>query len=222
MQGGEKNTIIISTSISPKTSKKTFDWIKNNSEITNVAVTRAKENLIIVSDIESLKILSEDKKDDLYNLIKYVAYNGETEVYPNESHTIQIGNSNGSVNEDKFFITISHFCSVNKTFQAKRNIKLTTLFSNDPILSKSKLEFDVVIYTIDDTKLIPKIAIELQGGEHYGNIDREKSDARKSQICQEKGIILLEIPNSFIKSYETIKELILSSCGQKVEQLELF
>ena len=51
---------------------------------------------------------------------------------------------------------------------------------------------------------------------------RKKCDTRKSQICKEKGIQLLEIPNSFVKSYETLKELILSSCGQKVEQLELF
>ena len=71
-------------------------------------------------------------------------------------------------------------------------------------------------------KTIPKIAIELQGGEHFGDYNREKCDARKSQICKEKGITLLEIPNSFVKSYETLKELILSSCGQKVEQLELF
>ena len=222
MQGGEKSTIIISPSISPKTNKKTFDWIKNNSEITNVAVTRAKENLIIVSDVEALKILSESKDNDLYSLAKYVYYNGETEISPNDSHTIQIGNSNGSINEDKFFVTISHFCSVNKIFQAKRNVKLSTLFSNDSLLAKSKLEFDIVLYTIDDTRLIPKIAIELQGGEHYGDFDRENSDTRKAQICKEKGIILLEIPNSFIKSYETIKELILSSCGQKIEQLELF
>ena len=39
---------------------------------------------------------------------------------------------------------------------------------------------------------------------------------------KEKGITLLEIPNSFAKSYETIKELILISCGQQIEQLELF
>lgn len=51
---------------------------------------------------------------------------------------------------------------------------------------------------------------------------RKKCDKRKIQICQEKGIILLNIPNSFAKSYETIKELILHSCGQKVEQIELF
>ena len=222
IQGGEKNTIIISTSISPKTSKKTFDWIKNNSEITNVAVTRAKENLIIVSDVEALNKLSKDKNDDLSNLVSYVANNGKTKVLPNESYTIQIGNSNGSKIEDAFFMTISHFCSTNSTFQAKRNVKVASLFYNDPILSKSKLEFDVVLYSIENNRLIPKIAIELQGGEHFGNIDREKCDARKSQICKEKGIILLEIPNSFMKSYETVKELILSSCGEKVEQLELF
>ena len=222
VQGAEKNTIIISTSISPKTSKKTFDWIKNNSEITNVAVTRAKNNLIVVSDVEALENLSTDKNDDLYNLVKYISSNGKTEVPPNESYTIQIGNSNGSKNEDFFFKTISHFCSVNTIFQAKRNVKINSLFPNDTILAKSKLEFDIVIYEIKNTDLIPRIAIELQGGEHFGNIEREKCDTRKTQICKEKNIILLEIPNSFAKSYETIKELILASCGQKIEQLELF
>lgn len=222
VQGAEKNTIIISSSISPKTSKKTFDWIKNNSEITNVAVTRAKKNLIVVSDVEALNKLSTDKKDDLYNLVQYVANNGKSEVLPNKSYTIQIGNSNGSKSEDMFFQTLSHFCSVNNIFQAKRNVKLNTMFPNDPIITKSKFEFDVVLYQIEETDLIPKIAIELQGGEHFGNIDREKCDTRKSQICKEKGITLLEIPNSFAKSYETIKELILTSCGQKIEQLELF
>ena len=136
--------------------------------------------------------------------------------------TIQIGNSNGSKNEDIFFKTISHFCSVNTIFEVKRNVKIASLFASDPILSKSKLEFDIVLYEIDDTSLIPRIAIELQGGEHLGNIDREKCDTRKSQICKEKGIILLEIPNSFAKSYEIIKDLILTNCYQKVEQLELF
>ena len=222
VQGAEKKTIIISSSISPKTSKKTFDWIKNNSEITNVAVTRAKKNLIVVSDVEALNKLSTDKKDDLYNLVQYVANNGKSEVLPNKSYTIQIGNSNGSKSEDMFFQTLSHFCSVNNIFQAKRNVKLNTMFPNDPIITKSKFEFDVVLYQIEETDLIPKIAIELQGGEHFGNIDREKCDTRKSQICKEKGITLLEIPNSFAKSYETIKELILISCGQKIEQLELF
>lgn len=222
VQGAEKNTIIISTALSLKTSNKTFEWIKNNAEITNVAVTRAKKNLIVVSDVEALDKLSTDKKDDLYNLVKYISSNGKTEVPPNESYSIQIGSSNGSKYEDMFYKTLSHFCSVNNRFQVKRNVKLSTLFYDDPILSKSKLEFDIVIYKTALFKLIPKIAIELQGGEHFGNIEREKCDTRKSQICKEKDISLLLIPNSFAKSYETIKDLILQSCGEETEQLELF
>ncbi len=222
VQGGEKDTIIISSSLSPKTSQRTFNWLKNNSEITNVAVTRAKKNLIVVADTEALDQLSSDKKDDLYNLVKYVKNNGNIEVTPNESKTIQIGKSNGSVNEDMFFTTISHFCSVYDTFKVKRNVALSTLFYNDEVLKNSKLEFDIIIYSLENNHQIPRIAIELQGGEHFGDYNREKCDTRKSQICKEKGIKLIEIPNSFVKSYETVKELILSSCGQKVEQLELF
>lgn len=222
VQGAEKNTIIISTALSLKTSRKTFEWIKNNSEITNVAVTRAKKNLIVVSDVEALNVLSTDKKDDLYNLVKYISSNGTTEIPQNESYNIQIGNSNGSKKEDEFYKTLAHFCSVNNKFQVKRNVKISTIFYNDPILSKSKLEFDIVIYQIKLFKIIPKIAIELQGGEHFGNIEREKCDTRKAQICKENDISLLEIPNSFAKSYETIKDLILQSCGEEIEQLELF
>ncbi|MBR6133635.1 MAG: DNA helicase [Bacilli bacterium] len=223
VQGGEKDTIIISTSLSPKTSKRTFEWIKNNAEITNVAVTRAKKRLIVVSDTEALNKLSTDKKDDLYNLVNYIIHNGNTEVLPNESYTIQIGKSNGSKNEDEFFKTISHFCSINNNFKVFRNIKFSALFSNDPILKNSKLEFDVVLYRIDKYENIyPEVAIELQGGEHLGNVDRERCDNRKVRVCKEMGIKLLMIPNSFIKSYETIKELILQSCGEQIEQLELF
>lgn len=222
VQGAEKDTIIISSSISPKTSKRTFEWLKNNSEITNVAVTRAKNNLIIVSDTQALEALSTDKKDDLYNLVNYVKNNGEIELTPNESKIIQIGHSNGSSNEDVFFKTISHFCTVNKKFQAKRNVKMSTLFYNDPVLSKSNLEFDIVLYTIKNTRITPTIIIELQGGEHCGNYEREKCDTIKKKVCSDKGITLLEIPNSFVKSYDTIKEIILSSCGEEIEQMELF
>ena len=222
IQGGEKNTIILSPAISPKTSEKTFEWLKNNSELINVAVTRAKQNLIIVTDVEALEKLSKNEDNDLSELVKYISSNGTTEVIPNESYSIQIGKSNGSKNEDTFFKTISHFCSVNSSFTAKRNISVASLFSTDQILSKSKQEFDIVIYERKNQYIIPRIVIELNGGEHIGNIDREKCDARKSQICKEKNIKLLIIENSFIKSYETIKKLILESCGLQIEQLELF
>src|SRR5690606_26542479 len=79
VQGQENKTIIISTSISRQTASKTYDWVKNNSQLINVGVTRAKENLIIVTDKKAIDILSK-KDDDLYALIDYVEKNGTTQI----------------------------------------------------------------------------------------------------------------------------------------------
>ncbi|MCB0744434.1 MAG: ATP-binding protein, partial [Ignavibacteriae bacterium] len=62
IQGQENKTIIISTAISGQTTPRTYDWIKNNSQLINVGVTRAKENLIVVTDKRAIDVLS--KKDD--------------------------------------------------------------------------------------------------------------------------------------------------------------
>ena len=75
LQGAEKDTIIFSPAISPKTSKNTFAWIKDNYELINVAITRAKSKLVIAADTEVINNLS-DKNDDLYNLIEYAKNNG--------------------------------------------------------------------------------------------------------------------------------------------------
>src|SRR5690606_3615740 len=79
IQGQENKTIIISTAISRQTSSRTYDWIKNNSQLINVGVTRAKENLIVVTDKKAIDILSK-KDDDLYALIDYVEKNGTTQI----------------------------------------------------------------------------------------------------------------------------------------------
>ena len=47
MQGAENDTVILSTAISHKTQRRTYEWVKNNSELFNVASTRAKKKFII-------------------------------------------------------------------------------------------------------------------------------------------------------------------------------
>lgn len=61
----EKSIIIMSSALSLSTSIKTMDWIKNNHELINVAVTRAKEQFIFVGDKVAIDTLS---KDDDYDL----------------------------------------------------------------------------------------------------------------------------------------------------------
>lgn len=43
VQGQENKTIIISTSISGITTPRTYDWVKNNSQLINVGVTRRRK-----------------------------------------------------------------------------------------------------------------------------------------------------------------------------------
>ena len=210
MQGAEKDTIIISPAISPKTSKKTFEWIKNNHELINVAVTRAKSKLVIAADTEVINTIS-DKKDDLYNLIEYAKNNGKLSVPPNESVKAEIGKSNGSNAEDEFFKTVSHFCSCQKTYEAERNVKASKIFKNDPYLEDMQFEFDLVLYKKTIFSKKPVIIFEVNGGEHLGSVRREQSDRYKMKICSDRGIKLIIIQNSFVKAYEYIADIIMSS-----------
>ena len=57
----------------------------------------------------------------------------------------------------------------------------------------------------------PVIAFEINGGEHFGVTSREISDRTKMAICALNGIKLIMIPNSFVKSYEYIVDIIMAS-----------
>ena len=221
LQGAEQDTIILSTAISDKTSIQTYNWLKNNVEIINVGVTRAKKKLIIASDFEAIQQLS-DKKDDLYNLIYYAIKGGKVVVNPNESYRIEIGKSNGSTNEDEFYKTIYQFCSTTKFYEVSRNVPFKKIFAKDPILSKEQKEFDFVIYKKSVMGMEPKIVIELNGPEHFLDKKRQLSDIKKKSICEQRGIKYIMIDNSFIKSYEFLKILIIGTKNNANLQRSLF
>ncbi|WP_298510549.1 AAA domain-containing protein [uncultured Kordia sp.] len=203
VQGQENKTIIISTAISKNTSSKTYDWIKNNSQLINVGVTRAKENLIVVTDMKAIDIISK-KDDDLYALIDYVAKNGTTSVSQSVVNKFTIGFSNDSSFENEFYLTMNHYCSIRGS-KFRRNVKIIDLFpeeKNNELVNKK--EFDGVLYEGN----IPKIVFELNGREHYSRKSTIKSDKIKMELLKAKGIKLLFIPNQYVKHYEFIKELI--------------
>ena len=108
-----------------------------------------------------LKALSDDNKDDLYNLVEYVKNEGRISVPPNESSTIEIGSSNGSQIEDEFYKTISHFCSCHKSFEVERNVKLSKLFKGENEFVGSNKEFDLVLYENSFFGRKPRIVFEI-------------------------------------------------------------
>lgn len=203
VQGQENKTIVISTAISRTTSSKTYDWIKNNSQLINVGVTRAKENLIVVTDKNAIDTLSK-KDDDLYALIDYVQKNGTTQIAQSAVNKFSIGFSNNSKFEDEFYTTMSHYCSIQgSTF--KRNVKVIDVFPeerNNPLVNKK--EFDGVLFFGRK----PMVIFEINGREHYTKKGRINSDKVKKDLTHAKNVKLIFIPNQYVKHYEFIRELI--------------
>ena len=216
IQGQENKTIIISTSISKNTSSGTYNWIKNNSQLLNVGVTRAKENLIVAVDKNAIDILSR-KDDDLYSLIDYIEKNGEMTVAQSQVNKFTIGFSNDSKFEDEFYKTMSHYCTI-KGSRYVRNVKVLDIFPEELNNNQvNKREFDGVLYE----KGVPKIVFEINGNEHYTKQSRIKSDMYKMELLKRKNIEFFMIPNQYVKHYEFIRELI-NKLNQEQNQYSLF
>ena len=229
VQGAENKNIIFSPCIGVKSSQKTYNWLANNKELINVAVTRAKDKLILVADDEALEALSNKKtEDDIIALSNYVKKNGEITVSKSTVNKVEIGLSNGSQCENELFETMTHFCSVYKNFTVKRNQPVNKVLTDigDIELKQyfSKAEFDLVLYSKNlFGKTKPHLVIELNGGEHY--ISKSVSainDKKKMEICKKKDIVYLSIPNTYSKSYETISNLIFALNGEQDEEYNIF
>ena len=229
VQGAENKNIIFSPAIGVKSSRKTYEWLANNKELINVAVTRAKDKLVFVADDEALEALSNKKvEDDIISLSNYVKENGNITVSKSTVNKIEIGLSNGSECENELFQTMTHFCSVYKSFTVKRNQPvnkvLNDIDNNELKKYFNKAEFDLVLYSKNIyNKTKPHLVLELNGGEHY--ISKSISainDKKKMEICKKHDIVYLAIPNTYSKSYETISNLIFALNGESDEEYNLF
>lgn len=57
-----------------------------------MATSRAKDKLILLSDMQNLERLhKEDSEDDLYELVQYVRANGESKITPKVSNSRALG-----------------------------------------------------------------------------------------------------------------------------------
>ena len=227
VQGTENKIIIFSPSIGLKSSKKTYEWLANNKELINVAVTRAKDKFVFVADDEALELhANKNADDDIISLSNYVKCNGNVMVSKSSVNKIEIGLSNGSICENELFETMTQFCSVYKNFSVKRNQSVRKVLTDEKNVSSyfNKAEFDLVLYAKSlFGRMMPKVVIELNGGEHY--ISKSKSicnDKKKIELCKKHDIKYLAIPSSYSKSYETLSNLIFALNGEDDMEYNLF
>ncbi|MCQ2753051.1 MAG: AAA domain-containing protein [Bacilli bacterium] len=228
LQGSEKSTIIMSAALSTKTAKKTMDWIKNNHELINVGVTRAKKDLIFVGDKEAIDVLSKNDKEDsdIKALSDYVYSKGKT-VVPKSSVVISTDFSNNSESEREFFKTIAPYFNNERRknkIRVVRNLSVKDAVRHirpeDHEIIGNK-EFDVVVQVKSSNfqRFKTIVVFEIDGGEHVGSKQTAMRDREKEKICKYYGISLIRIANSQIKDYELIIRLF-ESVAMGVKDIE--
>jgi len=213
LQGSEKSVIIMSAALSLRTGQKTMDWIKNNHELINVAVTRAKEQLIFVGDKKAIDTLSGDDKNDIKVLSDYVYKNGDI-IVPKSDVVISTDFSNNSQSEKDFFATISpYFNKRGSKFRIERNVPVKTAIKNaspDMLKVFGRKEFDVVVQVSGgflNRHYQTVVVFKIDGGEHVGSKRTAALDRDKEAICKSLGIKMIRIANSAVKDYELIISL---------------
>ncbi len=215
LQGSERSVIIMSSALCPKTGRKTMDWIKNNSELINVAVTRAKDSFIFAGDKDAIDALSGKENNDIKALSDYVFSQGQAIVPPSEN-SIATDFSNGSQNEKVFFETITpYFTRRGSKMKIDRNVpvqKAIKPMSDEEAVLMGKKEFDVVV-SANGNGLFKRntfntiVIFEVDGGEHVGSKITAARDRLKEEICSKYGIKMIRISNDDVKDYELIIRL---------------
>ena len=212
-QGDEKDNIIFSLALTEKTHEKTYDWLRNNRELINVATSRAKDNLLIIADSGSIERLhqktNDDKGDDLYELTQYVKQHGQYTISHRENFSRALGTKPYKTETEQAFLTtlnhaISNIITNGKKFTVHPEVQISHVFEK-PIAHSDffyRGSFDFVIYKLGFRgKEEPVLAIELNGREHYEDARVKKRDEEKRRICREHGFELIQVQNSYARRY---------------------
>ena len=217
-QGDEKDVVLFSTAITDQTQAGTYEWLKNNKELINVATSRARDRLILLSDSANLaRLHRQGTEDDLYELVEYVKKNGETRVTRKTANSRALGvKPFSTATEEAFLENLNHaleniWLSQNR-FTIQKEVPISQVFAED--MDQSDLfrsgRFDFVVYEKQGQEPRPVLAIELDGKEHFEDEVVLSRDRRKSEICVAHGLQLIRVENSYARRYSHIKGILMN------------
>lgn len=217
-QGDEKDVILFSTAITDQTQAGTYEWLKNNKELINVATSRAKDQLIVLSSADNLERLHQkNSEDDLYELVQYVRSNGMTAVTPKQAVSRALGvKPFSSLTEEAFLENLNHALEniwlTQSRYTIHKEVAIAHVFreneSHNDLFYNGR--FDFVVYEKNGKQEIPVLAIELDGKEHYENEVVQERDQKKNALCKEHNLQLIRVENSYARRYHHIKEILLN------------
>ncbi len=218
-QGDEKDVVLFSLALTDKTNQGTYGWLKNNKELINVAVSRAKEKLIVLSSSKELERLhGKSDDDDLYELVQYVKHNGETTVTPKTNSSRALGIKPYSTETEQAFLenlnhALDNVLNTDHKCTVQKEVSIAHVFQdngnyNDLFYTG---RFDFVVYERQPRSKIeiPILAIELDGREHQEKSVVMERDRKKNQICKEHGFELIRIENTYARRYQYMKNILM-------------
>lgn len=216
-QGDEKDVILFSTAITDQTQAGTYEWLKNNRELINVATSRARDKLIVLGSQKNLSRLhDQENDDDLYELVQYVRSNGQTTVTPKKTNSRALGvKPFSSVTEEAFLQNLSHALGniwlSQSRYAVHKEVPIAQVFEGNDSYSDLFYSgrFDFVVYERLGEQELPVLAIELDGKEHYEDEVVRHRDQKKNRICEEHHLQLIRVENSYARRYNYIKDILL-------------
>lgn len=217
-QGDEKDVVLFSTAITDQTQEGTYEWLKNNKELINVATSRAKDKLILLSSTKNLERLHRnDGEDDLYELARYVKFNGSTTVTSKRANSRALGvKPFSSATEEAFLQNLNHALEniwlTQSRYTVHKEVAISHVFwenedYNDLFYNG---RFDFVVYEKQEGGEIPILAIELDGKEHFDNEVVKNRDKKKNEICKAHNLQIIRVENSYARRYNHIKEILIN------------
>lgn len=217
-QGDEKDVVLFSTAITDQTQMGTYEWLKNNKELINVATSRARDKLIVLADSKNLSRLhQQNSEDDLFELVEYVKKNGQAQVTQKKANSRALGvKPFSTATEEAFLANLTHALEniwlSQSRYTIQKEVAISQVFQDN--IGYSDLfysgRFDFVVYERQGRQDIPVLAIELDGKEHFEDEVVKNRDRKKNEICRAHNLQIIRVENSYARRYNHIKEILMN------------
>lgn len=216
-QGDEKDVILFSLALTNRTARGTYAWLKNNRELINVAVSRARERFVMIGSEKELERFHEPgTEDDLYDLYRYVVTSGQAETAPAPGGSRALGIRPYSTQTEAAFMenlnhALDNAFADGSRYTVKKEVAVAQVFACSPHESAFFYQgrFDFVIYRKFQGMELPQLAIELDGLEHRTNAAVAARDRKKEEICKRHGFELIRVDNTYARRYHYIRSILI-------------
>ncbi len=216
-QGDEKDVILYSLALTDRTSRKTYDWLKNNKELINVSTSRARQELVLFASKKEIdRLHTSNEADDLYDLVQYIRHSGDYEVKKRVAESRALGIRPYSTETETAFME-SLNRALDNAFQdetryvVRKEVPISQVFMNN--ISHEDYfyrgRFDFVVFRKVQKEELPVLAIELDGKEHLESDVVKHRDQIKQKICQEHHFDLIRVDNTYARRYHYIKDILI-------------